>query len=95
MISDEVWKNAKNILKEQYAGSNCLEQCLRALKQFEKVNTRKKYQTDLFEFFSESKFEDFYEENDDCITVSTIHKAKGREFDNVYLLLSDAYPIRI
>ena len=93
LISDEVWKNAKNILKEQYAGSNCLEQCLRALKQFEKVNTRKKYQTDLFEFFSESKFEDFYEENDDCITVSTIHKAKGREFDNVYLLLSDAYPI--
>ena len=47
----------------------------------------------MFEFFSESKFEDFYEENDDCITVSTIHKAKGREFDNVYLLLSDAYPI--
>lgn len=93
LISDEVWKKAKNILKEQYAGSNCLEQCLRALKQFEKVNTRKKYQTDLFEFFSESKFEDFYEENDDCITVSTIHKAKGREFDNVYLLLSDAYPI--
>lgn len=92
-ISGEVWKNAKNILKEQYAGSNCLEQCLRALKQFEKVNTRKKYQTDLFEFFSESKFEDFYEENDGCITVSTIHKAKGREFDNVYLLLSDAYPI--
>ena len=47
----------------------------------------------MFEFFSESKFEDFYEENDDCITVSTIHKAKGRELDNVYLLLSDAYPI--
>ena len=93
MISDEVWKNAKNILKEQYAGSNCLEQCLRALKQFEKSKHTEKYQTDLFEFFSESKFEDFYEENDDCITVSTIYKAKGREFDNVYLLLSDAYPI--
>ena len=93
LISDDVWKNAKSILKEQYAGSDCLGQCLRALKQFEKVNTRKKYQTDLFEFFAESKFEDFYEENDDCITVSTIHKAKGREFDNVYLLLSDAYPI--
>jgi len=57
LISDEVWKNAKNILKEQYAGSNCLEQCLRALKQFEKSKHTEKYQTDLFEFFSESKFD--------------------------------------
>lgn len=93
LISDEVWKNAKTILKERYAGSACLEQCLRALKQFEKVNTRKKYQTDLLEFFAESKFEDFYEDDGACITVSTIHKAKGREFDNVYLLLSDVCAI--
>lgn len=66
---------------------------LARIKTIWKSKHTEKYQTDLFEFFSESKFEDFYEENDDCITVSTIHKAKGREFDNVYLLLSDAYPI--
>ncbi len=91
VISDDVWKNAMTILKKRYAGSACLEQCLRALMQFEKVDMRAKYQTDLFEFFAESKFEDFYEDDGTYITVSTIHKSKGREFDNVYLLLSDVY----
>lgn len=41
------------------------------------------------EFISESKYEDFYTAENDTIYVSTIHKAKGREFDCVYLLLNN------
>jgi ATP-dependent DNA helicase RecQ len=33
--------------------------------------------------------EDFYSENGETIFVSTIHKSKGREFDNVYLMLEN------
>ena len=40
------------------------------------------------EFLFESKLEDFCGEDNEVIFVSTIHKAKGREFDTVYMLLN-------
>jgi len=48
---------------------------------------KKLYKSDLEIFIRESKLEDFLSENSDTIFVSTIHKAKGREFDNVFLIL--------
>ncbi len=39
------------------------------------------------EFIYESNIEDFTEIGENEVVVSTIHKAKGREFDNVYLLI--------
>ena len=44
-------------------------------------------------FIRESKIEDFFGENVETIFISTIHKAKCREFDNVFLLL-DEFSIR-
>ena len=44
------------------------------------------YRSDLREFIFESDIEDFIAADDRSLFVSTIHKAKGREFDNVYLL---------
>src|SRR5690606_9543861 len=35
--------------------------------------------------------EDFFSENGETIFVSTIHKAKGKEFDNVFLMLENFY----
>ena len=40
-------------------------------------------------FIKESKLEDFFNENGETIFVSTIHKSKGKEFDNVFLMLDD------
>src|SRR5690606_31671127 len=48
-----------------------------------------KYKSDLEVFIRESKLEDFYSENGETILVSTIHKAKGKEFDNVFLMLEN------
>jgi len=43
-------------------------------------------------FIRESKLEDFFNENGETIFVSTIHKAKGKEFDNVFLMLENFNP---
>lgn len=47
------------------------------------------YKSDWKTFLTESKLEDFVRINGETIYVSTIHKAKGREFDNVFLLLNN------
>jgi ATP-dependent DNA helicase RecQ len=45
------------------------------------------YKSDWEDFLDESKLEDFFSEESDVIQIATIHKAKGKEFDNVFLLL--------
>lgn len=87
VISDKEWNDAIESLTQVYADSTCLENCLQMLTAFEKTSNRK-YRSDLIEFIKESNFEDFYQEEQGAIYVSTIHKSKGREFDNVYLLLN-------
>lgn len=51
-----------------------------------------KYFTDFKEFVFESSMEDFCDVSGADVVVSTIHKAKGREFDDVYMLVSDGFP---
>ena len=46
------------------------------------------YRSDLREFIFESNIEDFIAADTLSVFISTIHKAKGREFDTVYLLSS-------
>ena len=86
VISEELWKETEEKLKTEFQGSICLDNCLRLLSAFQKIN-RTKYRTDLEEFIRESKYEDFYESHEQIIYISTIHKSKGREFDTVYLML--------
>jgi len=93
MIDDEVWQKAKRRLKEKFYKSMNFEICQNIIKDFEVTNPKNKYKSDLEIFIRESKLEEFYGENMDTIFVSTIHKAKGREFDNVYIIL-DQFDIR-
>jgi ATP-dependent DNA helicase RecQ len=88
IISDEIWNKAKAQLKRTYQDSACLEVCLNLIADFEQVNSYTKYRTDLEEFIKESNYEDFYTDDLETIYVSTIHKSKGREFENVYMLLN-------
>jgi len=92
IISDEVWVNAKSEMRKKFQHSSKLEVCNNLIKQFEESNSKKKYKSDLEVFVRESKFEDFYNENGDTIFISTIHKAKGKEFDNVFIMLENFNP---
>jgi len=57
-------------------------------KEYEQTN-RMFYRSDLRQFLLESDVEDFIAFDDNRVFVSTIHKAKGREFDTVHLFVSD------
>ena len=65
---------------------------LQAIKQFPQTNPIKKYKTDWKTFLLESKIEDFTSIDNETIFISTIHKAKGKEFNNVILVLNRFTP---
>jgi ATP-dependent DNA helicase RecQ len=88
LIPDEIWEEAKRATFELYNNSQCLPYLRRCIELFEQIY-RAKYRTDLWEFVFESYVEDFCDVSNAEVVVSTIHKAKGREFDDVYMLISD------
>ncbi len=89
VISDQRWQDAMDALEKRYRNSACLPVILSILHTFEETNERK-YRTDLEMFLHESKLEDFYTDEQGVITISTMHKSKGREFDNVYMMINHA-----
>ncbi len=93
MINKEKWDIAKNALTEKYKNSTKLEICLNLIKDFESTNQSKRYKSDFESLISESKIEDFYRVSSDIVFVSTIHKAKGKEFDNIFIMLDNFNPV--
>lgn len=89
VISDNLWNSAVKKLKDNYAGSECLPLILDILDAFS-GNNKKKYRSDFEIFLHESNLEDFYKIEQGVVTVSTMHKSKGREFDNVIIMLNDS-----
>jgi ATP-dependent DNA helicase RecQ len=93
IIDDETWAYAQRALSARFRRSSNLEVCLSIIGTFESIQTKKRYKSDLRAYIMESKLEDFVTANGQTVLVSTIHKAKGKEFDNVFLLLEDFKPI--
>lgn len=89
IINDDIWLNAKREVVNKYRHSTKLEILGNIIKDFEASNPKKKYKSDLEVFIRESKLEDFFNENGETIFVSTIHKAKGKEFENVFMMLEN------
>ena len=90
LITEELWEEAKHATSSIYGRSQSLIYVKRCVEQFEQTN-RTKYFSDFREFAFESSVEDFYDTSGTDVVVSTIHKVKGREFDDVYMLISDSY----
>ena len=85
-ISPKQWNEAKQHTVETYSTSKCLGILKQFLADFEATH-KSYYRNDLREFALESNIEDFITDGGKTFFVSTIHKAKGREFDTVHLLL--------
>ncbi|MCM1108298.1 MAG: RecQ family ATP-dependent DNA helicase [Clostridium sp.] len=88
LIPDDVWEAAKHSTISKYDSSTALEYVKRCVELFERIN-KAKYLTDFKEYVYESSVEDFCDLSGVDVVVSTIHKAKGCEFDHVYMLLTD------
>ena len=87
IIPDDIWETTKQQTFQKYATSQALPYLRRSLQIFEQTN-RAKYYSDLREFVFESSVEDFCDISKSDIVVSTIHKAKGHEFDHVLMLIT-------
>jgi ATP-dependent DNA helicase RecQ len=85
-ITDEIWTANLDHYRSQYRSSLIWENLDELIKGFEILNPDKKYFVDLESYFYEAKMEDFFQSRRNSVTVSTIHKAKGREFDIVFLM---------
>ena len=85
VIPIEQWQEAKRRTLETYAASTCLSIMKQLFANFEQTH-RTYYYSDLREYIFESNIEDFIAADEQSVFVSTIHKAKGREFDTVYLM---------
>lgn len=90
LIPEDLWEDAKHATFSTYDRSQSLTYIKRCVQLFEQTN-KAKYFSDFKEFVFESSVEDFCDVSGTDVVVSTIHKAKGREFDDVYMLISDNY----
>ena len=86
-IDEQIWKDAKRKFAHRFRGGANFDICRNMIRDFEKLHPDHKYKSDFEIFIRESKWEDFYGEDQEMIYVSTMHKAKGREFNNVFMML--------
>ena len=85
-VSKTQWEEAKRLTEKAYATSTCLDAMRRFFADFEATHNTY-YRSDLREFVLDSSIDEFISSKSGTVFVSTIHKAKGREFDTVHLLL--------
>ena len=88
LIADDVWEKAKQDTYKTYGNSASLCYLKQCVKLFEETN-KAKYLSDFKEYVLESSAEDFCDLQNADVVVSTIHKSKGMEFDDVYMLISE------
>ncbi len=92
-IGNSEWSKSADLVRRHFCDSECiylLENCLAA---FNEEYPDRKYITDFENYLLESQLEDFTRTEDSEVVVSTIHKAKGCEYDNVYISLKGLHNV--
>lgn len=86
-LDNKSWSEAAATVQSRFDGSSCLDLLLKCLDMFDDEYPDRKYVSDFENFLLESRLEDFSRAETSEIVVSTIHKAKGCEYSNVYISL--------
>ena len=89
LIFNNQWDAAKDHFIREHNSSIHFEICLKIIEKFELNFEKQKQIIDWYEYIREIKMEDAIDADSNVIIIATMHKAKGKEFDHVYLLLED------
>lgn len=92
LISEDTWEEAKKTTYTKYKNSESLFYVKQCVSLFESTN-KSKYYSDFKEYVFDSSIEDFSDFTGSDVVVSTIHKSKGHEYDDVYMLISNGYSV--
>jgi len=87
-IKEEDWEEQILKLKEKYARSTALDAVLRVIEHYRKSH-KYLFKSEWLEYISEIRTQDLQPTETGTIWLSTMHKAKGKEFDSVYLYLDN------
>lgn len=84
IISNNLWSDFKKefLLNNKHVSN--IDVIKNSLNTFELFNKKFKYLSDFKEFLKESNYSDYISSKQ--LTISTLHKAKGREFNNVIIM---------
>lgn len=89
LISFSDWEDGKKALQEKYRDSKQLKLCNELIRLFEDSHKEPYGWTDWLDFANHINPEDAVKQNRGEVIVSTFHKSKGKEFDEVHLYLND------
>ncbi|HEX9513012.1 MAG TPA: RecQ family ATP-dependent DNA helicase [Puia sp.] len=92
LIDEEDWQDAIRHITAAGKESATMDLAMAVIRDFESTSQGRKYKSDWNTFLRESRMEDFVRIDSTTIYVTTIHKAKGKEFDNVVILLNGYRP---
>jgi ATP-dependent DNA helicase RecQ len=84
-ISEDEWIDVRQFFRNRFSEVKHYKTLVEIINRFSIVNPNSKYISDWEMYLKESRLEDFVTVESDMIIVSTMHKAKGREFDNVFI----------
>ena len=94
LILEVDWTKAIDQFKDQFHNVHHFENCIRLFSLFDLNYPEEKLHQDWLEFSREIKFEDVVAKDESKILVSTIHKVKGKEFDNVWFMHNGVFDER-
>ena len=88
-IPNSNWDGAVQALEREFSTSRHLPMVRRLLATFVEQSGKTQFVSDWHAFLRESSEEDFLQVDQTSVSVTTMHKAKGREFDHVVLALGN------
>lgn len=92
LIEEDNWNQAKRQVEGTFSGSDNLVLFRKTISAYEATHS-KKFRSTWNAYLRDARLEDLFHPEAESILVSTMHKAKGKEFDRVYVLL-DRYFLR-
>lgn len=89
IILETSWELAVDWFRGTFKESLHFETCVELIKKFDFSNPEKKLLIDWREYCREINMEDAIKPNSETFIVSTMHKAKGKEYDHVFMLVEN------